>query len=177
MSEILKAILVVLVLAAGVYDLRYRRIPNWLNLSGLILGFGLNVYLTSLSGLSGACLGFFCALAVYVPLYLLRGMGAGDVKLMAAIGAIAGPHNWLLIFAATAIAGGVIGLVAVASKNRVWETAYNVFLIVYELCHFRVPAKTQSQLDVRNPGGLRLPHGIAIAFGSLIFVFAGALIH
>ncbi len=90
MPAALKIVLLCFVLVAGAYDLRFRRIPNWLNLSGIVVGCGLNTLLTGWHGLVTALLGMVCALLVYIPLYLIRGMGAGDVKLMAAVGAMAG---------------------------------------------------------------------------------------
>lgn len=170
MPILLKAILICVVLTAAVYDARYRKIPNWLSLSGVILGLGLNVYLSGWNGLEAAALGFGFALLIYTPLYLIRGMGAGDVKLMAAIGAIAGPHDWLNIFIATALAGGIVSLLAVIVKKRAHQTLLNLITIVSELAHLRRPAKADARLDVRNPGSLRMPHAISIAVGCIAFL-------
>src|SRR4051812_11249798 len=103
----LRIALAVVVLIAAAYDFRFRRIPNWLNLCGLILGFCLNAFFFQLHGIALACEGLLLALAVYLPFYCLRGMGAGDVKLMAAVGTLVGPGNWFLIFVMTALLGGV----------------------------------------------------------------------
>ena len=97
MPLVLKMALIAVVASAAFYDVRTRKIPNWLNLSGLILGLGLNTLLLHAHGIVVASLGLGLALLIYVPLYLVRGMGAGDVKLMAAVGSIAGPQNWLVI--------------------------------------------------------------------------------
>ena len=102
-----QVVLVLIVMTAGIYDLRYRRIPNWLVLVGLVLGFGLNTFLFGLSGLGLSLKGMGLALLIYFPLYLLRAMGAGDAKLMAAVGAIFGPGNWIMLFMVTAVLGGV----------------------------------------------------------------------
>src|SRR5262249_21483655 len=75
----IQLVLSVLVIVAAVYDARFRRIPNWLVLSGLVLGIGLNGFLFEWSGLRTSFLGLGVAFLVYFPLYLLRGMGAGDV--------------------------------------------------------------------------------------------------
>ncbi len=88
---VMQVVLVLIVMTAGIYDLRFRRIPNWLVLVGLVLGFGLNTFLFGLSGLERSAMGMGLALLIYFPLYLLRAMGAGDAKLMAAVGAIVGP--------------------------------------------------------------------------------------
>ena len=74
-----------MVAIAAVYDIRFRRIPNWLVLTGLVLGLGLNTFLFRWPGARASLLGIGLAFLIYFPLYLLRGMGAGDVKLMAAI--------------------------------------------------------------------------------------------
>ena len=171
MPLLLKIILVGVVLLAGAYDARYRKIPNWLSLSGLILGLGINMLLSGWAGLGAAILGFGLAVLVYMPLYLIRGMGAGDVKLMAAIGAIVGPHDWLGIFIATALVGGVVSLTAVAIKKRTYQTLLNLTTIVSELLQFRRPAKADARLDVRNPNALRMPHAVSIAAGCIAFLY------
>lgn len=170
MPTLLRIALLAIVLVAGIYDLRFRRIPNWLNLSGIILGVGMNTFLFEAHGLAAAMLGLLCALLVYLPLYLIRGMGAGDVKLMAAVGSIAGPQNWLAIFIATALFGGVVSLILITLKRRYHETCLNLILILAELAHFRLPSQTDPRLDVRNQNALRIPHGALIAGGSIAFL-------
>ena len=170
MPAVLRIVLLAVVVVAALYDLRFRRIPNWLNLSGIFLGLGCNTLLLGLDGLKGAGLGLLCAIAVYMPLYLIRGMGAGDVKLMAAVGAIVGPENWLQIFVATALVGGMAALVAIAGKQRVRQTLGNVGFIASELLQFRAPADADSRLDYRHRDAIRLPHGAAIAGGSIAFL-------
>src|ERR1700689_4273619 len=96
LPPVVQVVLVLIVVTAGIYDLRYRRIPNWLVLAGLVMGFGLNTFLFELTGLTRAALGMGLALLIYFPLYLLRAMGAGDAKLMAAVGSVVGPGNWIL---------------------------------------------------------------------------------
>lgn len=170
MPAILKVALVCLVLVAAIYDLKFRRIPNWLSLSGMVLGVGCNTLVRGGSGLREAGLGLLCALVVYVPLYLVRGMGAGDVKLMAAIGTMAGPKNWFEIFLATALIGGVVSLAVIARKQRVRRTFGNVATILGELSQFRTPAQRDPRLDYRHREALRLPHGASIAAGAILFV-------
>ncbi len=160
--------LVLLVLTAAWYDVRFRKIPNWLNVGGLLfaLVFG---GLQGIGSLKLACLGALCALAVYIPLYLLRGMGAGDVKLMVAIGALTGPGNWIMIFLLTAILGGVASAILVVYRRAGRQTFHNVAIIVDDLIHGRAPAQRTPEFDIRNKKALRLPHGAAIAAGCLLF--------
>lgn len=171
MPALPKVILIGLVLLAGAYDARYRKIPNWLSLSGLILGLGINTLFAGWEGLGAATLGFGLAMSVYTPLYLVRGMGAGDVKLMAAIGAIVGPHEWFGIFIATALVGGVVSLTAIIIKKRGHQTFLNLTLILSELLQFRRPAEADARLGVRNPNALRMPHALNIVAGCLAFLY------
>src|SRR5579883_928504 len=107
-------VLLALLVAAAIYDVRYRRIPNWLTVLGVILGFFINYLIQPPEGgLLFALEGFLAAFGVYLVLYALRAMGAGDVKLMAAVGALAGYQRWFGIFFVTAIVGGIMALVLV----------------------------------------------------------------
>ncbi len=162
--------LIALVLAAAGFDIRYRRIPNWLNLSGIMLGFGLNVLCFQWHGAVSSAKGLLLATAVYLPLYLLRGMGAGDVKLMAAVGALVGPSYWLAILLITALAGGAAGAAYALVKGRFSETCCNLYFLIKDLTQLRAPHKTNPQLDFRNPASLSMPHGIVIAIASLTFL-------
>ncbi len=165
--------LVVVVLAAAAFDLHSRRIPNWLNLSGIVLGFGLNILYFSVHGAVMAGEGMLLALAVYLPFYLLRGMGAGDVKLMAAVGAIVGPSYWMAVLILTALAGGVAGLVYAVLKGRLTEISCNLWFLVKDLLQLRAPHRTNPELDFRNTNALRMPHGVMIAAGCLGFLAVG----
>ena len=170
----LKVVLVCTVLVAGVFDLRYRRIPNWLNLSAISLGLAVNILLFEVHGFFAALLGMGCSLLVYVPLYLVRGMGAGDVKLMAAVGAIVGPWNWFCIFLFTALLGGIVSLIYAVLRKRLHQTLFNLALIVTELARVRLPARREARLDIRHDEALRLPHGAVIALGVMTFLVLGS---
>jgi len=160
---LLRALLLSVAIVAAVFDWRFRKIPNWLSLAGLIAGFCAQIYLKGVGGLVAASEGFGLALLVYFPLYLLRGMGAGDVKLMAALGSIAGPLGWFVLFLVTAVLGGVVGVLLSLVYGRLYSTLWNVGQIVKELLLFRAPYKNQPQVDLHHPGALRTPHGVIIA--------------
>lgn len=132
-------ILAALVIAAGTFDLRTRRIPNWLCAAGLVCGFAYQIVLFQWSGAREAALGTGLSLLIYVPLFALRAVGGGDVKLMAAVGSIAGPKSWIAIFLITAIVGGAIALVMIALKGRTRRTLRNVGILLTELGHLRAP--------------------------------------
>src|SRR5438067_7578692 len=95
----------ILVATAAVFDIRFRRIPNWLVLAGIIAGLGWNVIASGWSGLGRGAEGLGLGFVLYFPLYMIRARGAGDVKLLAAVGAITGPANCLWIFFLTALLG------------------------------------------------------------------------
>lgn len=169
MPEISKLILLCLVIAAGISDVRSRRIPNWMTVPAAIAGIALNSALVP-KGWMVALMGMGLALLVYLPLFVVRGMGGGDVKLMAAIGALAGPANWFVIFLATAIVAGATSLVVVSIRRRVLDTARNLGMIATALLHRQRPADLHPELDVKSSRSLRMPHGAFIATGSMVFL-------
>ncbi len=175
LPPVLQVILAALVLTAGIYDIRYRRIPNWLVLTGLLLGLGMNTFLYEWSGLKQAALGLGLAFLVYFPMYLMRGMGAGDVKLMAAIGAVTGPANWFGIFILGALAGGIWAVLLLVFRGGLWKTFQNVGFMLKEMAYFRAPYRKREELDVANPKAATLPHGAAIAIGALLFLCAAGI--
>jgi prepilin peptidase CpaA len=163
-------LLAALVISAAAFDLRTRRIPNWLCALGFVSGFACQIALSQWTGARDAALGAGLALLIYVPLFALRAMGGGDVKLMAAVGAIVGPLPWIAIFLITAIAGGVIALVMIVVKGRTGRTLRNVGILLTELVHLRAPHRAEQELDVTSNQGLRLPHGCSIAAGALLYI-------
>ena len=165
------AALLLLAAVAAVWDLRTRRIPNWLVLAGLIAGFALNGILYGLAGLAAAGLGMLVGFGIYLVLHLLHAMGAGDVKLMAAVGSLVGWHEWFRIFLVAVIIGAIAGVILALTKGRLMRTFNNVAFILYEIAHGRPPHLKREDLDVKSEKALRLPHGAAIAAGA--FIVAG----
>ena len=167
----LEVALAALMLLAAVYDVRLRRIPNWLCLTGLGLGLALHFRLWQFSGLRQAGLGAALALAVYFPLFALIAKGGGDVKLMAATGALVGPSNWFAIFLLTALFGGVFAISLLAIRGGLVQAIRNVATILIQLVHFRAPHRTDATLDIAHPSAVTLPHAIPICAGTLAFLW------
>jgi prepilin peptidase CpaA len=157
-------------LAAAYYDLRVRRIPNWINLSGIVLGLGLHTYFEGLHGTLTALGGLLIALSIYLPLYALKGMGAGDVKLMAAVGAIVGPGNWLNIFIVTALLGGIASLTLVLLRKKMAQTFLNISVILSQLTKGKPPSDRDGTLSIHSEKSLKMPHGAIIASGVCLFL-------
>ncbi len=113
------AVLLGLAAAATFFDLRSRRIPNALVLPVFLFALALNWAL----GLAGMAV----AAAVFVPLWLLKGAGAGDVKLMSTAGALLGPVPWLIVFVFTAVVNGLWAGIILLRQGRAGWTARKPF--------------------------------------------------
>lgn len=164
---ITQILLAVVAAVATYYDIRFRRIPNWLTLPSVVVGFALSGLLpvgqhSPWGGLANAAMGFALALLVNFPLYLLHARGAGDVKLLAAIGALIGWRDWIAIFFISSLLGGVLALVLMFGLGRVRQTFSNTAHIIVELVHFRAPRRLSEELDVRSSAAARLPQGAVI---------------
>jgi prepilin peptidase CpaA len=176
-EKALIVLLVVLIIAA-IYDARYRRIPNWISLGGIVLGFVINFFIGPPDGgLVFALKGFAAGFGLYMFLYVLRAMGAGDVKLMGAVGALVGPERWFGIFLVTAIVGGVLAFLLVAVRGRLKRTLFNVGFILSEIKHGRPAYVGREELDVRSKKGTSLPHGAVIAISTIFYVALAASVN
>jgi prepilin peptidase CpaA len=175
LAGVAQFLLGMLTLVAAGFDIRYRRIPNWLVLTGIVTGFAWNLYSSGWSGFGHAAAGLGLGFALYFPLYLLRARGAGDVKLLAAVGAIVGPGNCFWVFILTALLGGVIAMVMLLLRKRVRHTFFNLSFIMSDLIKLRAPYNSSAELDVTTSKGMRLPHGAMIAVGTVAFIVMAQL--
>ena len=160
---------VVIGAAACAWDVTTRRLPNLLTLGGAAVGLLCAVATHGVQGLLVSVAGWAVGLAVFLPLFLLRGLGAGDVKLMACIGAWLGPALafWSAMYAA--IAGGVLALVVALAGGYVLPALSNVYLL---LAHFRVAGvRPHPELTLERGTGPRLPYAVPIAAGTLAALF------
>lgn len=175
LPPIVQGLLFAIVVVSAIFDLRERRVPNWVSFTGLALAIALNTFLYETPGLWLSLKGFGIATLIYFPLFMLRGMGAGDVKLMMAVGAAAGWQNWLGILFLTALFGGISAIAMVAWRKRLRKTFENLALIVLSLMHRQAPHEVSPMLDVKSDRALRLPHAVAIAFGTIGYLIAAAI--
>jgi len=165
--------LLLAVLVATVTDLRSRRIPNWLTVSTLVLGFALNAalaYPTPLAGVWLAAKGFAFAFGLNLLMYILHMTGAGDVKLLAAVGAMVGISDFLGIFLLTALIGGILAIPLILLKGRLRQTFWNMGFMIGELTRWRAPHLTREQLDVGSAKAFRLPGAVRICLGVVSFL-------
>ena len=153
-------------LVATVVDIRTRRIPNVLTAAMATVGAGLAA--TGISGLSvwGSVLGLVVGLLLMMPGHLLGATGAGDVKLMAAIGAIVGPALVISAFLFSAIAGGVLAVAVAITRRRLSATLAGTGRLI--------ATPSGAKQEIRSaPAAHRFAYGPAIAVGSVIAVLMG----
>lgn len=153
-------------LIAGWIDFRTRRIPNWLTVSGVFFGLVLNTLQSGPHGLSIALQGMFLALFCLLPMVLLRAMGAGDWKLMAALGAILGPVMMLMVLVGSIFLSGIMALVMVIRARRLKETFLNMFVLVQGFLSFGLRGFPDINLD--NPDLMKLPFGVAAGLATIL---------
>ncbi len=167
-----------LLAAACWTDVRERRISNKLVLIGALMGLAINTVLPEGTGLLGANSGglgferalggFVIGLGALLPLYMIRAMGAGDVKLMAMIGAFLGPMSVIGAVLMTLLAGGVLAVAVAMWKGVLRKTLANVHVILLGSA-FKAKLGQGLQLDVRlAPVSDKLPYAFAIAMGTFI---------
>lgn len=167
-------VLVALLIAAAVIDVRTYRIPNWLTVGGMAFGLIYNTAAASswTDGLSGSAAGLGLGLAVLLPVYLLRVMGAGDVKLMAMVGAIVGFPDILHAVLYSLIVGGVAAVGFALHRRAFRRMSENVFDIVQSMAlAAMVGNRPTPALSGRASIG-KLPYGVSIAGGTIAWLAA-----
>ena len=163
MSSVTIGVLSAGLLVATVIDLRTRRIPNVLTASMAVLGFGLAAAGANENTMGASLAGLVLGLLLMLPGYALGATGAGDVKLMAAVGAILGPALVLLAFVCTSIAGGVLALGVAIRRRRLGATLAQTGRLVV--------APGAAPREIKQAGAAsRFAYGPAIAVGSMVAV-------
>jgi prepilin peptidase CpaA len=152
---------------AGWIDWRTRRIPNWLTIPGLLIGLGLSAWFGRWPGAKASLEGAGISLAVLLPFVLMEGLGAGDWKLMGALGAFLGPNRTIVILLGTVLIAGMMSLVEIIRQRRVRETLSNLWVLFVAYSTFHVANVRGVSLD--NPGLLKIPFGVAAALSTGVF--------
>jgi len=167
---------VVLVLAA-VIDGTKLKVPNWLTFPMVISGWIYGGVVGGLAGFGLSLLGTAIGLGLLLPAYAVGGMGAGDVKLLAGVGAWVGATVTFYAFCVSAVVGGVIALVMILVRRR-WKHHRDQFTaIVTEILTIRDPNKLSAMAAERKASMMLLPYGIPIAIGTIgYFFWAGMLL-
>lgn len=147
---------------AIVFDLSKERIPNWLCLIAIFSGFAINSYFAQLSGLLIAFIGFTAAFVLLFPTFVLKILGAGDIKLMMGIGAIMGPTLllWSILYAV--VAGAITSIMLIAWKTGI--TGIKITAKRYWDCFY---LRTYFKPEQGEAAGQKVPYAPALALGWL----------
>ena len=150
-------IILLISLVGSIFDCKYRKIPNWLNFGTVVLALVYHVVHLNLNGVVHCLLGFIVGIALLLIPYLMGGMGAGDVKLLGAIGAIVGFKKILWIFFYSGISGLFLGIIWI-----IFSPGHLKFLVT--------TGKVLPPIDKKQ----KLPYGLAILFGVITYIILGA---
>ncbi len=152
-------------------DVKTHRIPNYLTLSSALAGLGFQFCFHGWWGLRDGCLGLILGFFLMLLPYLMGGMGAGDVKAMAALGAWLGPWRTILLFAYMAMAGGVLAVgvlwwrgLLMSRIRQGWAFLLNWLLLG------RGGLRPRGAFSPETPG---LPYGVAMALGMGLLCWRG----
>ncbi len=154
------------VLAVATFtDLRSRRIPNWLVLPFFVVGVAVSCWLNGWQGLGQSLGGAGLGLLLYGILFFMGGMGAGDVKLCAAIGAWIGPMQLIYALVFTGLAGGLMALGMAVWGGWLKELFEHTGGLAFG------SKQERGEAVLNNPSRRKMPYAPAIAIGTIISFF------
>jgi len=154
---------------AGWIDWRLRKIPNRLTIPALLAGLAISACLQGWSGAKSALEGAGVSLVLLLPFVLLRGLGAGDWKLMGALGAFLGLQVvWVLL--GTVLIVGLMSVVEIIRQGKIQQTLSNLWVLMVACATFHINVAASITLD--NPRLLKVPFGVAAALATGVYVLA-----
>lgn len=154
--------------AGAVQDVRARRIPNLLTYGSLMAALGCRTTFAGWHVLAQGAEGMLIGGGVFFLFFVVRGIGAGDVKLMAAVSAWVGAWPAVHVMVYTAFAGLAIAIFYMVFYRRIGSTLLNAGALLR--FHLTSGVKPHPEINLQDPGAMRMPYGLAIAIGTL-FVF------
>ena len=170
-----KLVAITLIVAAWI-DGKQLRVPNWLTFPMVIAGIVFNTVIAGWAGLGDSLIGMCVGLVCLLPLYAVGGMGAGDVKLLAGVGAWVGAWPTFYGFAVSTVVGAVMAVIMVMRKRDKTQHYANFLMIFTEWMQVRNPKKLAAIAAERKPKMLLLPYGIPICIGCIgYFQYVGML--
>lgn len=161
-----QSIAVAVVLAAVVTDLKSRRIPNLLTFGAALTAVIVHGYVEGWSGVGMALAGWLVGAAFFFPFFALGGMGAGDVKLMAAVGAWLGPGAIMWVALYSSIAGAVMALVVAGFAGYLGQAFTNLWCL---LMYWRIAGpRPAPELTLSSHRGPRLAYAVPVFAGLMV---------
>jgi prepilin peptidase CpaA len=171
-SNLMLAILASTAVVAAWNDYRRHRVPNLLTCGVLAAGLAAQGLLRGLPGLQEGLLGVLAGAGPLFLLWMMKGMGAGDVKLMGAFGAWLGPTLVIKSLVVGGLLGGVMALVVIAARRNWREASTNLGLLVVKASSARTAfGEFSSAASLSGPGGA-LPYAIPLSAGALVVVLS-----
>ncbi|MEW6040949.1 MAG: A24 family peptidase [Elusimicrobiota bacterium] len=169
LSALTDVLLLLLLAVASLTDIKFRKIYNWLTLPAITFGFLNGFFQRGFLGLQDSFLGILAGTVLIMPFYLLKGIGAGDVKLCAAVGSIMGWNFTLLgLFLGSIIAGLYCLVIVLKRKNfpTVYKKVRNFFLFLFAL---------RTVVPVEKEDTLFIPYGTFLCLGFFLNYIAGTV--
>jgi len=151
---------------ACVWDLKSARIPNWLTFTAAAAAIVFHTLAPQGQGVGAAAAGLLLGLAIFFPLFALRAMGAGDVKLLAAVGAWVGSGTVFWVAAYGSVAGGVLALLVMVARGHFWQGLQNIRTLL--MFWWLSGIKPLPSVSLDDPGSVRLPYAVPIAVGLMV---------
>ena len=174
MPFLIDIMLLAFVCACCAIDLRTRRIPNALSGTAAVLGVALNTLHAGAPGLLWSVAGCALMLSVLLAPFALGGIGGGDVKMMAAVGAFLGPRLAFLGLTAGMIIGGVVMALHLVRLGRLVEKLAALSAMV------RATVVTRSlaglKVSAADPGAISLPYSLPLGLGTLVVLAASRML-
>lgn len=175
-------LLLVLILVSGFWDLKERKIPNKITFTGILIGLIFNTITGGWTGLLQGIFGLFAGLAIFFLPFVMGGMGAGDVKLMGAIGALMGWRFSVMTALYSAIVGGIMVLFHLLYTGKLRETLKKMlYTLIKYLLQFAIrlgynetvyKAHEKFSRNDHNYKKIYIPYGVAIAGGAVLVLIA-----
>ncbi len=156
----------ILLALACLSDLRTRRIPNVLTITAAAAAIVFHLAIGGWSAAGWSVAGLFLGALLFFPMFALRGMGAGDVKLLAAIGAWLGPGQVAIVALAASIAGGVIAVIVALGHGYLRQALTNLYLVLLQW-HI-AGVRPLPELTLETASGPRLAYAFPIAIGTVV---------
>lgn len=164
----------VIAVSASISDLRFRKIPNLLNYPAMLAGIAYYAWFKGFTGITFSALGLAVGIALLILPYLLGIMGAGDVKLLGAIGAFVGPVGVVKVFLWASMAGGIYAVVVfIFHRGLLKRLVKQHWLLLKTIVLTKeIQLDSVSTVSVNSP---KLCYGVAIAVGAMAFITIKAL--
>jgi len=166
-----------LVLWMAWHDMRTNRIPNYLTLGGVLAGLGYQLGFHGWTGLANGFLGMCLGFALLIFFYRQGGLGAGDVKALAALGAWLGPRHTLYLFVYMALSGVILMVIILWWRGLLFDKFRQLwaFLLNRVLTHaYRAMPSSAPTAPTPVPKSPGIPYAVALAMGMAILCWRGS---